>query len=100
VCDPNLERVDLFASLVQTVEDSLGVRERAIVAAVEAHEREYLPEQVSGNRRSPPSGSIMPGRGFRTSATRLPRRERLLIVARPSPPVLSTGCRRVEWRLW
>jgi hypothetical protein len=52
VCDPNLERVDLFASPVQTVEDSLGVRERAIVAAVEAHEREYLPEQVSGNRRS------------------------------------------------
>jgi hypothetical protein len=52
VCDPNLERVDLFASPVQTVEDSLGVRERAIVAAVETHEREYLPEQVSGNRRS------------------------------------------------
>jgi hypothetical protein len=52
VCDPNLERVDLFASPVQTVEDSLGVRERAIVAAVEAHEREYLREQVSGNRRS------------------------------------------------
>jgi hypothetical protein len=40
VCDPNLERVDLFASPVQTVEDSLGVRERAIVAAVDAHERE------------------------------------------------------------
>jgi hypothetical protein len=52
VRDPNLERVDLFASPMQTVEDSLGVRERAIVAAVEAHEREYLPEQVSGNRRS------------------------------------------------
>jgi len=52
VCDPNFERVDLFASPVQSVEDSLGVRERAIVAAAEAHEREYLPEQVSGNRRS------------------------------------------------
>jgi hypothetical protein len=80
VCDPNLERVDLFASLVQTVEDSLGVRERAIVAAVEAHEREYLRTGV-GEPPEPPSGSIMPGRGFRTSATRLPRRERLLIVA-------------------
>ena len=48
MCDPNLERVDLFASLMQTVEDALGVRERAIVAAVEAHDHEYLVEQVSG----------------------------------------------------
>jgi len=52
VCDPNLERVDQFASPVQSVEDSLGVRERAIVAAVEAHDGEYLREQVSRNRRS------------------------------------------------
>ena len=52
MCDPNLERVDLFASTVQSVEDSLGVRERVIVAAAEAHEREYLAEQVSGNRLS------------------------------------------------
>jgi hypothetical protein len=52
VCDTNLERVDLFTSPVQSVEDSLGVRERAIVAAAEAHEREYLAEQVSGVRRS------------------------------------------------
>jgi hypothetical protein len=52
MCDPNLERVDLFASPVQSVEDSLGVRERAIVAAAEAHDHEYLAEQVSGNRRS------------------------------------------------
>jgi hypothetical protein len=52
MCDPNLERVDLFASTVQSVEDSLGVRERAIVAAAEAHERECLAEQVSGNRLS------------------------------------------------
>jgi hypothetical protein len=52
MCDPNLERVDLFACPVQSVEDSLGVRERAIVAAAEAHDHEYLAEQVSGNRRS------------------------------------------------
>jgi len=52
VCDPNLERFNLFASPVESVEDSLGVRERAIVAAAEAHEREYLAEQVSRNRRS------------------------------------------------
>jgi len=51
VCDPNLERVDLFASPVQPVEDSLGVRKRALVPAVEAHDHEYLAEQVSGNRR-------------------------------------------------
>jgi len=52
VCDPNLERVDLFASPVQPVEDSLGVRESALVPAVEAHDHEYLAEQVSGNRRN------------------------------------------------
>ena len=52
MCDPNLERVNLFASSVQSVEDSLGVRERTIVAAVEAHDHEYLVEQVSGNRRN------------------------------------------------
>jgi hypothetical protein len=52
MCDPNLERVDLLASTVQSVEDGLGVRERAIVAAAEADEREYLAEQVSGNRLS------------------------------------------------
>jgi len=50
VCDPNFERVDLFASPVQSVEDSLGVRERAIVAAIEAHEREYLGEQICRSR--------------------------------------------------
>jgi len=53
VSDPNLERGDLFASPVQPAEDSLGVREGAIVAAAEeAHESEYPVEQVSGNRRS------------------------------------------------
>jgi hypothetical protein len=50
MCDPNLERVDLLASTEQSVEDALGVRERAIVAATEAHERECLAEQVPGNR--------------------------------------------------
>jgi hypothetical protein len=55
---------------VQSVEDSLGVRERAIVAAAEAHEREYLAEQVSGNGRSlhrvDPARSRLPdvGRAF------------------------------------
>jgi hypothetical protein len=67
MCDPNLERVDLFASTVQSVEDSLGVRERAIVAAAEAHERECLAEQISGNRlsrhRVNPAGSRFPDVG-------------------------------------
>jgi len=44
VCDPNLERVDLFTSPVQSVEHPFDVRERAIVSAVDAHEREYVTE--------------------------------------------------------
>jgi hypothetical protein len=67
MCDPNLERVDLLASTVKSVEDALGVRERVMGAAAEADEREYLAEQVSGNRlsrhRLNPAGSRFPDVG-------------------------------------
>jgi hypothetical protein len=52
VRDPHLECVNLLATTVQSVEDSLSVRERTVVATVETHEREQLREQLSGSRRN------------------------------------------------
>jgi hypothetical protein len=38
----------LFPGVLQTVEDGAGVGERPVIAAVDADEREQLPEEVPG----------------------------------------------------
>jgi hypothetical protein len=50
VPDPNLERVDSFASGLQTVEDPAGIGEGTRIAALQAEERQHLREEPSGVR--------------------------------------------------
>lgn len=50
VPDPNLERVDSFASSLQPVEDPAGVGEGTFVAAAEPDQRQHPGEELSGVR--------------------------------------------------
>jgi hypothetical protein len=51
VPDAKLERVDLFASSLQIVEDPAGIGEGAGVPTLEAEQCEHLPEELPRGRR-------------------------------------------------